>query len=165
LAQNSIGFGGDTTSPVVFGFTTYTNYSSSDYNAFSPNAGAPFAFQWNSPAWTTLADFATRGRNAQVENRRYKTLAEFQQATKQDAHSLLVDYDIFMNVPRLDGHDVKTVQKVYEAKDFDFRLKAGASVVDRGVVLPNVTEGFAGRAPDLGAIEFGQAPTHYGPRP
>src|SRR5579884_3446492 len=100
-----------------------------------------------------------------TENRQYKTLQEYQQATKQDAHSLLVDYDAFMNVPRLDGRDVKTVQKLYDAKDFDFRLKPGAPVIDRGIAIPNVTDGFAGRAPDLGAIELGQAPPHYGPRP
>jgi len=33
------------------------------------------------------------------------------------------------------------------------------------VTLPNVTDGFTGQAPDLGALEFGQAPPHYGPRP
>ncbi len=175
LAQNSGGFGGgpggrggDAGEPpqsVVFGFTTYTNYTSSDYNGFSPNAKAPYSFQWNSPAWNTAADYASRGHNAQTETRRYKTLEEYQQATKQDAHSVLVDYDIFMNVPRLDGRDVKTVQKIYDAKDLDFRLKPGASVIDGGVVLPNVTDGFAGRAPDLGAIELGQVPPHYGPRP
>jgi hypothetical protein len=27
------------------------------------------------------------------------------------------------------------------------------------------TDGFAGQAPDLGALEAGQAPPHYGPRP
>ena len=137
LAQNSSGFGGpagggDAPPSVVFGFTTYTNYSSSDYNGFSPNANAPYSFQWNSPAWEVPADFASRGDNAQTETRRYKTLAEYPQATKQDADSLLVDYDNFMNVPRLDGHDIKTVQKLYDAKDFDFRLKSGASVADRG---------------------------------
>ena len=31
--------------------------------------------------------------------------------------------------------------------------------------LPNVTDGFGGQAPDLGAMESGQAPPHYGPRP
>ena len=93
-----------------------------------------------------------------------KTLEEYQKATRQDAHSLLVDYDTFMNVPRLDGHDVKTVQKLYDAKDFDFRLKPGAAAIDRGVALPNVTDGFAGKAPDLGAIEFGKAAPHFGPR-
>jgi hypothetical protein len=168
LAQNSItGFGGagDAMSPAVFGFTTYTNYTSSDYNGFSPNTGAAYAFQWNSPAWNTPADYAGRGHNAQIETRRYKTLEEYQKATGQDAHSLLVNYEAFMNVPRLDGHDSHTVQKLYDAKDIDFRLRPGATPIDRGIPVPNVTDGFAGRAPDLGAIEFGEQPPHYGPRP
>ena len=93
------------------------------------------------------------------------TLEEYQKATKQDAHSLLVGYDAFVNVPHLDGHDVKTVQKLYDAKDLDFRLKPEAAAIDRGVPLPNVTDGFAGKAPDLGAIEFGQTAPHFGPRP
>jgi hypothetical protein len=42
--------------------------------------------------------------------------------------------------------------------------QGGVSAVDRGVVLPNVTDGFAGQAPDLGALELGQAPPHCGPR-
>ena len=47
----------------------------------------------------------------------------------------------------------------------DIVLTDDASVaVDRGVVLPNVNEGFAGRAPDLGALEVGQPAPHYGPR-
>jgi hypothetical protein len=167
LAQNATGGfgGGDASSPAVFGFTTYTNYTSSDYNGFSPNANAPFAFQWNSPAWTVAADYASRGHNAQIETRRFKTLDEYQMATHQDAHSLLIGYESFMNVPRLDGHDVKTVQKLYDAKDIDFRLKAGSPAIDRGIPLPNVTDVFAGRAPDLGAVEFGEVPPHYGPRP
>jgi hypothetical protein len=33
------------------------------------------------------------------------------------------------------------------------------------VILPNITDGFAGQAPDLGALEVGQVPPHYGPRP
>jgi len=77
---------------------------------------------------------------------------------------VLVDYDVFVNVPRLDAQDTATVQKVYKAESFDFRLKAGSAAVDRGMKLPNVTDGFSGAAPDLGAIEFGQAPPHYGPR-
>jgi hypothetical protein len=31
-------------------------------------------------------------------------------------------------------------------------------------VLPNITDGYLGRAPDLGAYEFGVPPPHYGPR-
>ena len=56
------------------------------------------------------------------------------------------------------------MQKVYKAEDFDFRLKPGSAAVDRGMALPNVTDGFAGAAPDLGALELGQPAPHYGPR-
>ena len=88
-----------------------------------------------------------------------------QQATHQDEHSVAVDYDIFMNVPKLDRNDLKSVQKVYKAEDFDFRLKPNSAAVDRGVLLPNVNEGFTGRAPDLGALETGKPIPHFGPRP
>jgi hypothetical protein len=85
-------------------------------------------------------------------------------ATKQDQHSVAVDYDVFVNVRRLDAQDAAGVQKLYKADEFDFRLKAGSAAVDRGMSLPTVTDGFAGRAPDLGALEVGQAMPHYGPR-
>jgi hypothetical protein len=44
-------------------------------------------------------------------------------------------------------------------------LKAGCSVVDAGVILPNINDGFVGTAPDLGAYELGQLLPAYGPRP
>jgi hypothetical protein len=87
-----------------------------------------------------------------------------QPCTHQDQHSVLVDYDVFMNVPRPNAQDVATVQTVYKAEAFDFRLKPGSAAVDRGKTLPNVTDGFAGAAPDLGAIELGATAPHYGPR-
>ena len=70
-----------------------------------------------------------------------------------------------MNVRRLDAQDIQSLQKLYKAEDFDFRLKPGSAAVDRGVVLPNLTDGFSGASPDLGALEVGSAPPHYGPRP
>jgi hypothetical protein len=45
-----------------------------------------------------------------------------------------------------------------------FGLKPGSTPVDRGKTLSNVTDGFAGAAPDLGAIELGQTAPHDGPR-
>ena len=104
------------------------------------------------------------GMRPNLETRQYATLAEYGQATGQDRNSVLVDYDIFMNVRRLDAQDINTLQKLYKAEDFDFRLKPNAVAVDRGVVLPNVTDGFGGKAPDLGALEVGQQTPHYGPR-
>jgi hypothetical protein len=94
----------------------------------------------------------------------FKTLAEYQQATGQDRHSVLVDYDVFVNVPKLD-RDPKTVQRLYNFRDYDFRLRPGSAAIDHGVVIPNVNDGFTGSAPDLGALEAGQPLPVYGPRP
>lgn len=165
---------GENSAPAIFSVNTNTNYSSSDYNGFRPNPGAEFSFQWNSPPFAILADYSGLllngpgrggpGANSPLEKRQFATLAEYSRATRQDRHSVLVDYDIFVNVPKLDAKDLKKVQSLYKAEDFDFRLKPGSAAVDRGVVLPNITDGFAGQAPDLGALELGQIPPHYGPR-
>ena len=75
------------------------------------------------------------------------------------------DYDVFVAVPRLDAQDAGTVQKLYDARDLDFRLRPGSAAVDRGTKLAGVTDDFAGRAPDLGALELGAPLPVYGPRP
>ena len=116
------------------------------------------------------ADFSGMGQpgagaaNAKLETRSFKT-SPIRAGTKQDQHSVLVDYDVFVNVPRLDAQDRKAVQTVYKAEDFDFRLKPNSAAVDRGIALPNVSDVFSGSAPDLGALEVGQPMPHYGPRP
>jgi hypothetical protein len=164
---------GENSAPAIFGVNTNTNYSSSDYNGFRPNPQADYSFQWNSPPFTIEADYSgmlqaspgTGRGNPSLETRRFRTLAEYSQATKQDGHSVIVDYDVFVNVPKLDAQDLKNVQKLYRADDVDFRLRPGSAAIDRGVILPNITDGFSGIAPDLGALELGQAPPHYGPRP
>ena len=163
---------GENSAPAIFSVNTNTNYSSSDYNGFRPNPGAEFSFQWNSPPPDVPADYSgllrSRGGggvSSTLTARRFATLVEYSRATHQDEHSVLVDYDIFNNVPRLDAQDTKSVQKLYKAEDFDFRLKAGSAAIDKGVMLPNITDGFTGSAPDLGALESGAPPPHYGPRP
>jgi hypothetical protein len=100
-----------------------------------------------------------------LKSQKFATLSAYSQATGQDRHSILVDYDIFRNVPHLDRNDLRNVQKIYKAEDFDFRLKPGSAAVDKGVALPTVSNKFRGQAPDLGAIEEGEAAPHYGPRP
>jgi hypothetical protein len=178
---------GENSAPAIFSVTTYTNYSSSDYNGFRVNPDAEFSFQWMSPPWQVSADYDVllggggtgedggggrggRGATARsgeggLEARRFKTLAEYSTATRQDQHSVTLDYDVFVKVPRLDARDLRSVQKLYTADDLDFSLRPGSAAIDRGVVLANVTDGFTGQAPDLGALELGQAAPHYGPRP
>jgi hypothetical protein len=46
----------------------------------------------------------------------------------------------------------------------NFRLRAGGKAVDAGARLPNVNDGFTGKAPDLGALELGAPEPRYGPR-
>ena len=41
-----------------------------------------------------------------------------------------------------------------DADNRDFRPRAGTSLVDAGAVLPGVTDGFRGSAPDIGAYEY-----------
>ena len=69
-----------------------------------------------------------------------------------------------MKVTKLD-RDVKTIQRLYDFKDSDFRLKPGSAAIDKGVAMPNLNDGFTGSAPDLGALEAGQPMPIYGPRP
>ena len=141
----------------VFTVGTFTNYSTSDYNGFRQNPGAAVSYQWNSPPFDVAADYV----KAPVV-RRYKTLAEYGQATGQDKHSVLVDYDVFVNVTKPDMNDP---QRLYDPARFDFRLKPGSAAVDAGVMLPNINDGFTGRGPDLGAYELDRPVPHYGPRP
>jgi hypothetical protein len=158
-------FLGENAAPAIFAVTTFTNYSSSDYNGFRPNSGAAVSFQWSSPPAGVAADFTAPGRTARLETRGFKTLGEYSSATGQDRNSIQVDYDIFVRVPMLDAQDAATVQKLYDARDLDFRLRRGSAASDRGVVLPTVTDGYTGRAPDLGALEADTPVPTYGPRP
>jgi len=55
--------------------------------------------------------------------------------------------------------------KIYSFNEIDFRLAPTSDAIDKGVVLPNFNDGFKGKAPDLGAIEFDDKIPEYGPRP
>ena len=60
--------------------------------------------------------------------------------------------------------DPRNRHAVYHSMDLNFRLKPGSKAVDAGVVIPTVNDDFAGKAPDLGALESGKPEPHYGPR-
>jgi hypothetical protein len=140
----------------IFSVSTFTNYTSSDYNGFFADPDAPYSFAWNSPPFDMLKDYANP-----VEMRQFETLGEYSQATGQDKHSILVDYDIFLDVTPPDPNDRP---KIYDAADLNFRLQSDAVAVDAGCFLPNVNDDFTGEAPDLGALEVGLPVPHYGPR-
>jgi hypothetical protein len=143
--------------PAVLAIDTHTPWSSSDYNGFFANADAEYSFQWNSPPAGGPVDYTSPR-----EVRRFKTLGEYQRATGQDRHSRMIDYSVFVNARAPDFTDAT---KLVSPDAVDLRLAPRSRAVDAGTVLPGITDGFTGRAPDLGAYELDQALPHYGPRP
>jgi hypothetical protein len=164
LGQYASSFGDPVGSAPLFSMITNTNYSSSDYNGFGPAPGDTAPFRWDSPPFDVMADYPAPGHTPALQTREFATLEAYSRATGQDENSIVVDYSIFENVPMLDARDESRIQNLYDAGDLDFRLKPRSAAVDRGVVLPNVNDDFAGRAPDLGALETGAPLPQYGPR-
>ena len=119
-----------------------TVYSTMDYNAYRRNEPDRLL------KWTS--------HNGNVG--RYKSIEEFFKATGLEEHGILADNDIFINARPPDKG------RTCEPGDYNLRLKKNANVVDAGIVLPQITEDFTGKAPDLGCYELGQEPPHYGPR-
>ncbi len=142
--------------PALLAIDTHTPWSSSDYNGFFVNEGAEYSFQWNSPPAGGPVDYTSPR-----EVRRFKTLAEYQRATGQDRNSRAVDYSVFVNAG---PPDFTNPTRLVSPADVDLRLRPRSRAVDAGTVLPGLTDGFAGRAPDLGAYEQGAEAPHYGPR-
>jgi hypothetical protein len=93
-----------------------------------------------------------------IGGKRFDSLATLR-ANTSEKHAVQVGLDVFAaKVPLPDpGTDKWPVP--------DLRLKANSAAVDAGVVLHNVNDGYAGKAPDLGAYEVGQELPTYGPRP
>jgi hypothetical protein len=188
--RNNLIFG-QGTNPRVLSVDTFTNYSSSDYNGFRVNPGAVESFAWNSPPFDVVRDYypqrkavdtaavpvsqmasgpnqaagqgrpLTQAQAVPLVQRPFATLKEYARVTGQEKHSVLLDYDAFVNAPAPDFTDPT---RVVPPDSVDLRLQPKSRAVDAGVVLPNITDGFSGKAPDLGAYEYGQPLPHYGPR-
>jgi len=92
---------------------------------------------------------------------RYQTFEEFRANSGIERHATwLGDQSPFAS-----GIDVPADHKTqFPIQANDLRLAAGSKAVDAGVVLPNLNDGYAGKAPDLGAYEMGEQMPHYGPR-
>lgn len=144
--------------PEVFSVETFTPWSSSDYNGFAPATNGASLFALAMPADGQANYEARAPRPVQA----FATLKEYSKKTGWDAHSKMVDWSVFRKAaPPAKGDPTR----VYQPADFDFSLVAKSAAIDAGTVLPGVTDGFNGRAPDLGALESGRPLPVYGPRP
>ncbi len=144
--RNNLFMGKDTPDRGVMTWANGSASYSSDYNGFRPNRNVAKQYNWLAPG----AAFSS-----------YATFGEFQKATGQEAHGVEVDFDIFEN---LAPADPARRYHVYHSMDLNFQLKAASKAIDAGQVLPTINDGFTGKGPDLGALEYGRKDPHYGPR-
>jgi hypothetical protein len=89
----------------------------------------------------------------------YSSLAGFAAASGLDANGRRIDRAACFATLNVPGPAPVPVPPQH------MTLTPGCNAVDAGAMLPNVNDGFAGSAPDLGAYELGQPLPAYGPRP
>jgi hypothetical protein len=154
--RNNLFIGPDNKRPALSG-TTFTRYSSLDYNGYGPKSGEVPRFRWRYPASDSLNNADDKDMTTVEAN----TLREFSKITGYEQHGVQLNEDVFVHVPLPDptrkGH-------IYQRDGYDFRLKAGSKAIDAGCVLPTITDNYTGKAPDLGALETGKPLPDYGPR-
>ena len=102
------------------------------------------------------------GRFAYWNKERYQTLEDFRKATGQERHGIVLTSILGILasgvLPPADKNEKMPIALN------DLRLAAGSPAIDKGEVLPNVSDGFRGAAPDIGAFELEDPLPHYGPR-
>jgi len=94
-------------------------------------------------------------------NVRYSTLDEVKQKSPIYKNAIVVDAAELFASQLKPPEDPKTK---FDCTAIDLRLKEGSDAIDAGVAMPGINDGFIGKAPDLGAYEFGTRLPHYGPR-
>jgi len=137
--RNNLLVGGE--APYAIELTCPIEESDWDYDAY---VGGPFA------------------RFARWNGKTYASLDEFQAAAGEEKHGLVLPWsgDLFASgVAR-----PTDLAEQYPTTVNDLRLGPRSPAIDRGVVLPSISDGYRGQAPDLGAVEEGDPLPHYGPR-
>jgi hypothetical protein len=87
------------------------------------------------------------------------SLANLTSATGQESHGIRINHATCFstfNVPG--GPPLTTIPSQM------MTLNPSCPAVDAGVVLPNISDGYTGSAPDMGAYEIGAPLPIYGPR-
>jgi len=99
---------------------------------------------------------------ARWNGKRYDTFQSFVAQSGIEKHAVQIDTTALFASGILPPEDFR---KQYDIQVNDLRLKAGTKAIDSGEKLPNLNDGFQGKAPELGAYELGSPLPHYGPRP
>lgn len=153
--RNNLFIGFDPQRPALSA-TTYTSYSTFDYNGYgSKKNGMVYRLRYPQHDSLNHAD------DRELSFVEFRSLKEFAENTGHESHGVELSDEIFEKVmlpdPDRRGH-------IYQVTGFDFRLKKSTKAIDAGMHLPTITDGYLGKAPDLGALESGKSAPHYGPR-
>ncbi len=155
--RNNLFIGPDDKRPSLSG-TTFTTYSTLDYNGYRKKGSDGMKYRWRYPT----ADSLNNMDEKRLTFYEFKTLKDFRKKTGFEAHGIELSDEVFVHVPLPDparrGH-------IYPVAGYDFSLVSSSKAVDAGILLPNINDNYSGKAPDLGALESGQPLPHYGPRP
>ncbi|HYW95905.1 MAG TPA: hypothetical protein VE870_09985, partial [Bacteroidales bacterium] len=161
--MNNLFLPSDDADRATLGLYTYTSYSSLDYNGYRKRT--PF-ISYHAPGKDQMTDFSNDAGTTE-----FNSLKAFYKTTGQEEHGITVDYNIFEHVTppvfksfSAEHKNLGEAYPLYYPENFDFRLKKHAVAIDAGCLLPGINDDFTGKAPDLGAYEYGIAPPHYGPR-
>jgi len=107
---------------------------------------------------------AYRGRN-------YSRKEDFLRDTGFGRHGIWqIGWGVFRNAPEgffrnlAYDREKSATENAVELSALDLRPKEDGRAVDAGVILSGITDGYRGRAPDLGAHEAGDPRPLYGPR-
>jgi hypothetical protein len=87
----------------------------------------------------------------------FASLAELH-ANTTEKHAVQIDASVFATPAVIPSSPFPSLAPI------DLRLAPGGAAIDVGAPLPNINDGHAGSAPDLGAYELGAPSQHYGPR-
>ncbi|WP_439482319.1 hypothetical protein [Cyclobacterium plantarum] len=141
----------------VNAFPFATAYSTSDYNGYRTNPQTENHFLYLGPANNKVYDYEASSGDVQG----FSSLETLFAASGLEANGLLLDYGVFNE---MEAPDPEKPHRIYHAEDLNFTLNPNGSAVDKGTVIPNVNDDYAGKAPDLGALEAGEKPPIFGPR-
>lgn len=153
---NNLFIGPDDSRPVLSA-TSLTTYSTMDYNGYRAKPGRGVKYRLRYP----LIQQQNNADESELQFQEFNTFSDFKKKTGYEAHGIELTDNIFQHVPLPDpqkkGH-------IYPVAGYNFQLQKNSKAIDAGRILPNINEDYAGKAPDLGALEYGIPEIQYGPR-
>ena len=153
-------------SDIYMGSPNSSHHFRVENNLFVGPATLPgYAVEWDGPIDDGLFDyngyFSDGVFSFNFQGIGYRNFPDFlgMQSGGMETHGVLLTQSIFAS--DLTAPPSYTVQVPPQ----NAALSATSNALDRGLVLPNINDGFTGLAPDLGAVEAGCPAPIYGPRP